>query len=92
MYTKAIHIHILYTAVLDEQMVCIGKRKREVLTLDAKQAIVERLQKGEKPSLLMKEFNCGKATISDIKRNKERILAFISMMETSSGAKRRKSL
>ena len=73
-------------------MVCIGKGKRKVLTLDAKRAIVERLQKREKPSSLMKEFNWGEANILDIKKNKERILAFISTMETSSGVKRCKTL
>ena len=73
-------------------MACEGKRKRAVLTLDSKREILERLAKGTKPSLLMKEFNCGKATISDIKRNKERILSYISTMETSSGAKKRKTL
>ena len=40
----------------------------------------------------MKKFNCRKATISDIKRSKEKILAFISTMEISSGAKKHKML
>ena len=65
---------------------------RAVLTLDSKQEILERLVKGTKPSLLMKEFNCRKATISDIKRNKERILGYISTMEMFSGAKKCKTL
>ena len=59
------------------------------MTLDAKHQILERLEKGLKPSLLMQEFNCGKATISDIKRNKAQILAYVSTMETSSGTKKR---
>ena len=35
-----------------------------------------------------KEFNCSKVTISDIQKKQERILLFISMMETLSGAKK----
>ena len=62
-------------------MACAVKRKRAVLTLDAKRQILERLEKGAKPSSLMQEFHCGKATISDIKRNKELILGYISKME-----------
>ena len=58
------------------------------MTLDAKRQILERLEKGVKPSLLMQEFNCGKATIFDISRNETRILAYVSTMETSSGAKK----
>ena len=50
-------------------MACPKERSCEVLTLDTKRAILERLQKGAKPSLLAKELNCRKATISDIKNN-----------------------
>ena len=62
------------------------------MTLDAKRQILERLEKGAKPSLLMQEFNCGKAIISDIKRSKAQILAYVSTMETSSGAKKRRTM
>ena len=56
--------------------------------LDTKWAIVKRLQKGEKRSSLMKEFNCANVTVSNIKKkNKEQIVAFISTMETLSSAK-----
>ena len=37
----------------------------------------------------MQEFNCGKSTISDIRKSKEKILGYISGM---AGAKRRKTL
>ena len=40
----------------------------------------------------MQEFNCGKSTISDIKKNKEWILGYVSAMETAGGAKKRKTL
>ena len=63
----------------------------EVIMLDTSRAILERLQKNPKSSLLMKEFNCRKVTISDIK-NKEQIISFISMMVISSGTKRHKTL
>ena len=73
-------------------MACAAKRKLAVLTLGAKRQILEQLEKGVKPSSLMQEFNCGKATISDIRRNKERILGYISTMESSCGAKKRKTM
>ena len=84
MYTD----NIQYTS---DSMAYADKRKREVLMLDAKQQILQSLQKGEKPSSLIAEFKCGKATISDIKKNKERILVYISTVETSSGAKKHKT-
>ena len=49
------------------------RKQSTLLTLDNKRAILEMLQKGAKPSSLMKEFNHGKATISVIK-DKSRIL------------------
>ena len=49
-----------------------AKRKETVMTLDTKRQILERIEKGAKPSLLMKEFNCGKATTSDIKKIRSR--------------------
>ena len=51
-----------------------AKRKREVLTLKAKKEILDRLERGVKPSSIMQEFNCGKSTISDIRKSKEKIL------------------
>ena len=60
--------------------------------LDAKRQILVRLEKGAKPLSLMQEFNCGKATISNIKWNKEQILGYISTMEMSYGTKKHKTL
>ena len=68
------------------------KRKREVLTLKAKQEILDWLECGIKPSSIMQEFNCGKSIISDIKKNKERILGYVSAMEAAGGPKKRKTL
>ena len=46
-------------------MACTNERKREVLPLNTKWAVLKRLQKGMKPSLLLQEFNCRKSTISE---------------------------
>ena len=73
-------------------MACAAKRKRAVLTLDAKHQILVQLEKGAKPSSLMQEWNRGKVIISDIKQNKEWILSYISVMEMSCGAKKCKTL
>ena len=70
MYNEEI-VHVLYSVSI---IACAAKQKHAVLMLDAKRQILERLEKGAKPSSLMQEFNCGKVTISNIKRNKEQIL------------------
>ena len=70
-----------------ESMACADKRKYEVLMLDAKQQIIKRMQKGEKPLSLIAKFKGRRVTISDIKKNMQQILAYIFTMETFSGTK-----
>lgn len=71
------------------------KRKREVKTLQIKKEIITRLDEGEKPVVLAQEFSCNKSTISDIKKNKQKILSFIDRIEVighGRSAKKRKTL
>ena len=70
---------------------CVLEKESAVLMLDTKRAILGRLQKGAKPSSLMKEFSCGKATQSLTSRTRRELyIAFISTLETLSGTKRHK--
>jgi len=65
------------------------KRKRSVLSIKDKQIIISRLDKGEKGTNLALEFGISKQQISDIRKNKDKILKFTDNIETSEGLKRK---
>ncbi|XP_048474050.1 jerky protein homolog isoform X2 [Rhincodon typus] len=69
-----------------------SKRKRVVLTLKQKIEICQRLEKGEKRSQIMNEFNIGSSTIYDIKHQKEELLKFYTSSESSRSADKRRTL
>ena len=64
------------------------KRKRTVPSIKDKQIIISRLDKGEKGTNLAQEFGISKQQISDIRKNKDKILKFTDSIETSEGLKR----
>ena len=47
----------------------VQKRKRKVLSIDTKLAILESLSKGVSQAKLAEQYGVGKSTISDIKRS-----------------------
>ena len=65
------------------------KRKRSVLSIEDKQSIILRLEKGEKGTNLSAEYGVSKQQISDIHKNKEKIMKFADNLETSEGLKRK---
>ena len=65
------------------------KRKRSVLSIEDKQSIILRLEKGEKGTNLSAEYAVSKQQISDIRKNKEKIMKFADNLETSEGLKRK---
>ena len=65
------------------------KRKRSVLSIEDKQSIILRLEKGEKGTNLSAEYGVSKQQISDIRKNKEKIMKFADNLETSEGLKRK---
>ena len=65
------------------------KRKQSVLSIKDKQIIISRLDKGEKGTNLALEFDISKQQISDICKNKDKILKFTDNIETSEGLKRK---
>ena len=65
------------------------KRKRAVLSIKDKQIIISRLDKGEKGTNLAQEFGISKQQISDIRKNKDKILKFTDSIETSEGLNRK---
>ncbi|CAG0883757.1 unnamed protein product, partial [Darwinula stevensoni] len=66
------------------------KRKRNVLTIETKLEIIDRLAKGESGSSLATLYNVGKATITD--KQKEAILQYAAKLNSEDGSKRRKSM
>ena len=60
------------------------KRKRSVLSIPRdKQSIILRLEKGEKGTSLSAEYGVSKQQISDICKNKEKIMKLADNLETS---------
>ena len=65
------------------------KRKQSVLSIKDKQIIILRLDKGEEETNLVLEFGISKQQISDIRKNKDKILKFTDNIETNKGLKRK---
>ena len=63
------------------------KRKQSVLSIKDKQIIILRLDKGEEETNLVLEFGISKQQISDIRKNKDKILKFTDNIETNKGLK-----
>ncbi|UIZ27502.1 hypothetical protein KXD40_005507 [Peronospora effusa] len=65
------------------------KRKRVVLSIHDKQQVLERLEAGEQPIAIAHEFGISRQQVSDIKKNKDRILAFCIDAEGMTKLKRK---
>lgn len=53
-----------------------GKRKRVVLSIHEKQQVLLRLEASEHPTMIAQTYGISRQQISDIKKNRDRILAF----------------
>ena len=65
------------------------KRQQSNLLIKDKQMIISCLEKGEKGTNLALELKISKQPISDIRKNKEKVLKFTDSVETSKGLKRK---
>ncbi|KAL4115472.1 hypothetical protein PRIC2_013633 [Phytophthora ramorum] len=65
------------------------KRKRVVLSIHDKQQVLLRLQGGEQPIAIAREFGISRQQVSDIKKNRERIVAFCTDAKHMSTLKRK---
>ena len=65
------------------------KRKRAILSIKDKQIIFSHLDKGEKGTNLAQESGISKQQISDIQKNKDKILKFTDSIKKSEGVKRK---
>jgi hypothetical protein len=64
------------------------KRKHRTLTLLQKYNILQKLEDGQTVTALSKEYGVGKATISDIKKKKEKIKQFIASSEAETSKRK----
>lgn len=67
-----------------------NKRKRNVLTMEKKIEIRSKLGKGKTSVFLARFYNIGKATVTDILKNRDAIMSFASKMDSGDGMKKRK--
>ena len=65
------------------------KRKRSILSIQDKQSIILRLEKGEKGTSLSNEYGVSKQQISDIRKNKVKIMKFADNLEIDHELKRK---
>lgn len=65
------------------------KRKRIVLSIHDKQTVLARLDAGEQPAPLARAFGISRQQVSDIKKNRERILAFCMDARHASSLRRK---
>ena len=68
------------------------KRKCSILTIQDKQSIILGLEKGEKGTSLSSEYGVSKQQISDIHKNKDKIMKFADNLESDHGLKRKFSI
>jgi|AKYZ01.1.fsa_nt_gi Tc5 transposase DNA-binding domain./DDE superfamily endonuclease./CENP-B N-terminal DNA-binding domain. len=61
---------------------CSEKRKHKTLTLVEKSEIIKKLNKGEKINDLASFYGVGRATIYDIKKNRDKIEAFMHNLDS----------
>ena len=65
------------------------KRKCSILSIQDKQSIILRLEKGEKGTNLSSEYGVTKQQISDIRKNKDKIMKSANNLESDHGLKRK---
>ena len=68
------------------------KRKRTVLSIETKLEICKRLKKGATVTAVSGEFDLGKSTISDIKRNEGKLTSYAAEMDSTAGSLSRKTM
>lgn len=63
-------------------------RKHLTLSIKDKARVVDMINKGDSYTIIARKFGVGRSTIGDIKKNKDKILKFISQTERGPGARK----
>lgn len=63
----------------------MSKRKHVTLNLQQKAAIIRQIESGESVRYIANKYGIGKSTISDINKNKEKIIEFIASSDCGTG-------
>lgn len=66
----------------------MSKRKHITLNLQQKYEIINRIEAGECARSIAVEYGVGTSTISDIRKNKEKIIEFIVSMDSGPDSKK----
>ena len=70
----------------------VHKQKRTVLSIGDKLKICKKLKEGTTPTLLAREYELGKSTISDIKRNEHTLKEYALKLDSTDGSNSQKTL
>ncbi|CAB3222547.1 unnamed protein product [Arctia plantaginis] len=63
-------------------------RKHSTLTIKDKLRIIEMLDKGDSYPVIARKFGIGRSTVGDIKKNKDKLLKFVSLTERGPGVRK----
>lgn len=63
-------------------------RKHSTLTIKDKLRIIELLDKGDSYPVNARKFGLGRSTVGDIKKNKDKLLKFVSLTERGPGVRK----
>ncbi|KAF0712292.1 jerky protein-like, partial [Aphis craccivora] len=68
--------------------VTMAPRKHVTLTLDQKIEIIKLIENGQNYGIIAEKYGIGKSTVGDIKKNKEKIMKFVSTTERGPGTRK----
>ncbi|XP_025417896.1 jerky protein homolog-like [Sipha flava] len=66
----------------------MAPRKHVTLTLDQKIEIIKLMENGQNYGMIAEKYGIGKSTVGDIKKNKEKIMKFVSTTERGPGTRK----
>ncbi|XP_025405713.1 jerky protein homolog-like [Sipha flava] len=66
----------------------MAPRKYVTLTLDQKIEIIKLMENGQNYGMIAEKYGIGKSTVGDIKKNKEKIMKFVSTTERGPGTRK----
>ncbi|XP_025418135.1 jerky protein homolog-like [Sipha flava] len=66
----------------------MAPRKHVTSTLDQKIEIIELIENGQNYGMIAEKYGIGKSTVGDIKKNKEKIMKFVSTTERGPGTRK----
>lgn len=66
----------------------MAPRKHVTLTLDQKIEIIKLIENGQNYGIIAEKYGIGKSTVGDIKKNKDKIIKFVTTTERGPGTRK----